>query len=374
MQTRRRKRLRLDDIEALHSDTRACAERAGLVYIEGDPGGISRRRRGRGFTYLDASGRPLQNATEKERIAALAIPPAWQSVWICADADGHILATGEDNRGRKQYLYHPRWREVRDLINFYRLIAVARSLPPIREHVSTQLRRRSLDRDRAMAGMIALLDAHLLRIGSEIYAEQNDSYGLSTLTAEHLQLNGSRARLTFPAKSGQRAEVVVNDRAIIRLLAELAETQPTRLFTVDGHTITADEVNEYLSDLSGEQITAKDYRTWGGTCVAFSRLRQHRAPAPDSVLLEAVDAAADALGNTRAIAREHYVHPHLLDTARAGTLAANLARAPRVRAAGLSRDERALAGLLRVLFDDYMASANARVAGQAETPAIGPLG
>jgi len=195
---------------------------AGLRYVQADDPGLSRRRRGRGFSYRDAHGRPVDAGTVR-RIDELAIPPAWRDVWICPDELGHILATGQDDRGRKQYLYHPKWRELRDLLNFYRLIVFANHLPEVRAHVQRQLRRRSLDRSRVLAAMVRIIDASAIRIGSEEYAEDNDSFGLTTLTRQHARVDGRRIELRFPAKSGSRAELTLSDPGIARLIAELKQ-------------------------------------------------------------------------------------------------------------------------------------------------------
>jgi DNA topoisomerase-1 len=323
------------------------------VYIEGEERGWRRRRRGRGFSYLDQRDRPLTNSDVKSRLTALAIPPAWTNVWICPDANGHILATGEDERGRKQYLYHPQWRALRDLVNFYRLILIARCLPGVRRHVTMQLRRRTIDRDRVIAGMISLLDSSLIRIGSEIYAEENDSVGLSTLGPEHVKVTTSSATLAFPAKSGKDSELVITDTAVVRLLRELTTIGGDRVFAVDGVPIDADEVNTTLARLAGERVTAKDFRTWGGTLCAFSYLRRHRNGPADETVLAAVDAAAEALGNTRSVARSHYVHPQILDSFAAGSLSAELKRCRPRRTAGLNLDERLLTAFLKYHFKKF---------------------
>ena len=348
---RRAPALTVDDLDALHADTQRCAVRAGLVYIEGEPAGITRRRRGKGFSYHTG-----QTAIREEdvltRIAELAIPPAWREVWICPDPNGHLLATGLDDRGRKQYLYHPLWREHRDLINSYRLIIIARALPALRRHTATQLRRRTLDRQRVIGGMLGLLDRSFIRIGNEVYAEENDSIGLCTLRPEHVALSTRRAVLTFPAKSGATAEIVVDDAALVHVLRQLSTQWTDRVFAVDGAAVDPDEVNATIAEVTGEHVTAKDFRTWGGTRSAFSTLYPHakRGPAPEQVVLAAVDAAAEVLHNTRAVARAHYVHPHVLECFADGTAAELLSRARVPRTPLLSLDERRLAGLLDTLF------------------------
>jgi DNA topoisomerase-1 len=354
-------KIKLDELDELYGDARRCAEQAGLVYIEGDEPGWRRRRRGRGFSYLDHRDRPLTDAEVKLRLAALAIPPAWTKVWICPDPSGHILATGEDERGRKQYIYHPQWRALRDLINFYRLIFVARSLPSVRTYIASQLRRRTLDRDRVIAGMLGILDTSLIRIGSEIYAEVNDSVGLTTLGPEHVTVTSRSATLRFRAKSGKDTEVVLTDPAVVRLLRDLAAADGDRIFAVDGAPVDADEVNKRLAELAGERVTAKNFRTWGATLRAFSYLRAHCDEPVDETVLAAVDAAAEGLGNTRAVARAHYVHPQILDAFAGGTFDVDLARARPRRTSHLSPDERLLAAFLEDSFDRRFAALETRI-------------
>ena len=212
----------LEAIREIYDDPARCADVAGLHYVQSGQGGIRRRRHGRGFAYRDHRGR-LVPPEVAARIAALAIPPAWTDVWICADDTGHLVETGQDDRGRTQYLYHPRWREVRDALNFYRLLVLGQQLPTIRAHVATQLRRRTLDRERVIAVMLRIVDAAAVRIGTEEYAEDNDSFGLSTLAKRHARLVRGGVELSFPAKSGRRVRTVITDRSVVRAMRELLE-------------------------------------------------------------------------------------------------------------------------------------------------------
>ena len=310
-------------IGELYRDAQACATAAGLVYVTAESPGIQRRRSGRGFSYRDASGRTISDETIKERIRQLAIPPAWREVWICPDECGHIVAVGEDDRGRKQYVYHERWRALRDLLNFYRLISVGENFSSVRAHVEQQLRRRTLDRDRVLAAMVRIMDLSAVRVGNEIYAEENDSLGLTTLTPRTATATGDQVRLRFPAKSGKQADVLVRDRAVARIVDQLKQRRSRRLFTVDGKAIDSAEVNTLLETLSEGHITAKDFRTWQATHIVFCHLLAHLDAAQEqreSVTLAAIDKAADALGNTRAVARAHYVHPALIATYLDGSL------------------------------------------------------
>jgi DNA topoisomerase-1 len=339
-------------IVELYSDVQRCAESAGLVYIEGEPPGITRLRRGKGFSYRTADGTLITDAALKQGIAGLAIPPAWRKVWICPSPDGHLLATGEDDRGRKQYLYHPKWREIRDLLNAYRLIVVGERLPKIREHVERQLRRRTLDRDRVLASMIRIIDSSGMRIGNEIYAEENDSFGLTTLNRRHVTVRGTTTQFDFPAKSGQRSHIEVRDAQVATVVGKLLDQRQRRLFTIGGKAIDSNEVNDVLSSLSEEAVTAKDFRTWRGTLTAFAYLRSHQDADPESTALSAVDAAAEELHNTRAVARDHYVHPHLLSTFIDGSFARRLAAVRARRLARLDPDGRLLLAFLEDLLGD----------------------
>ena len=345
--------LTVAELDELYASVERCAEVAGLIYVSDEEPGLRRIRQGKGFSYRDRRGKPLTDAEVKARIAQLAIPPAWRKVWICSNADGHILATGEDDRGRKQYIYHPRWRAVRDLLNFYRLLLFAEQLSAIRAYTDKQLNRRTLDRERVIAAMIRIIDDSYLRIGNESYAEENDSYGLTTLTRKHVTVHGDRIEFNFPAKSGREWNVTMTDRKVARIVATLAEQRASRLFTVDGKPIDSDEVNRVLLEITGEHITAKNFRTWGGTLAAFTYLKNRldSERAAEKVVIEAVDEAAEALGNTRTVARAHYVHPHVLETYTENTFASYLDRSRPLKLAGLEPTEQRLAGFLTELFE-----------------------
>jgi DNA topoisomerase-1 len=341
------------EINELHADAQKCAEVAGLVYVAGEEPGMRRIRRGKGFSYLDHLQQPLTDAEVKARIVQLAIPPAWQKVWICPDADGHILATGQDDKGRKQYIYHPKWRAVRDMLNFYRLILFSAHLAEIREHTARQLRRRTFDRDRMLAAMIRIIDLTNIRIGNEVYAEENDSYGLTTLTRKHVRVRGDEVSFAFPAKSGKLWDVSINDAGVARVVQRLLAQRGRRLFSLDGKAVSSDELNQLLFTLTGEHITAKNFRTWGGTLAAFTYLKNRldSERAAEKVVIEAVDEAAEALGNTRTVARAHYVHPHVLETYTEHTFGSYLQLAKPRPVPGLHPDEQLLAAFLVELFE-----------------------
>ncbi|MHA3705023.1 DNA topoisomerase IB [Jatrophihabitans sp. YIM 134969] len=357
-----------DVIAELHDDPRRCAEIARLTYIETDhAAGWGRTRAGKGWRYTDTRGKTLTSDATKERLAALAIPPAWKDVWICPDPDGHILATGHDERGRKQYIYHPRWRELRDILNFYRLLVFTGHLGAIREHVTRQLRRRTLDRDQVLAVMIAVLDASYIRIGNEVYAEENHSFGLSTLTDAHVRVHGDKSDWKFPAKSGKFWDVTITDARIARKMQRLLDAvEPGhRLFAVDGHSVDSEDVNEVLRSVTGEHLTAKDFRTWGGTLAAFTYLRDHldSTRPTKKIVNEALDEAAHELGNTRSVAKAHYVHPDVVAAFAHERFRTYLDESNAKPNKYLDPTERQLTGFLEVLLDAEFAALQNRDTG-----------
>lgn len=335
-------------IPTLHDDPEECARIANLRYVSPDDPGLTRRRSGKGFTYRDAEGVTVMDIEVRDRIKKIAIPPAWRDVWICNLPDGHILAVGADERGRRQYVYHERWRSIRDQLNFYRLIGFAAALPAIRADIEEQLRRRALDRERVLAAMLRVIDVAGFRVGNEAYAEENDSYGLTTLTKKHVHVHGARIDFRFPAKSGKTADVSIKDVGAARVVSALAQQPGRRLFVVDKAAVGSDEINYRLSELSGAHLTAKDFRTWNGTVTAFRHLRAH-LPAGDDAdthVLAAIDAAALKLGNTRTVCRAHYVHPDVVSGYTSGELAQFLEGRRARSGKWLDADERLLAEYL----------------------------
>ncbi len=300
------------------SDDHAAA--VGLVYVSDDEPGITRVPWGRGFTYRYPDGETVpRDHPDRRRAEELAIPPAWTDVWICQDPKGHIQATGRDDAGRKQYRYHPRWRGVRDATKFHRMQAFAAALPRIRDAVDRHLRKRRVTREKMLALVVALLDETLIRIGSDSYARTTGAHGLTTLEESHVDIHGSRVAFSFPGKSGQEREIELRHPRLARQLLRCEEIPGQRLFSYehdDGwHAVHSDAVNDYLRQVGGDDLTAKDFRTWGGTVVAAAALREAGPPADarqaDANVLEAIDAAAARLGNTRAVARSSYVDPRV---------------------------------------------------------------
>jgi DNA topoisomerase-1 len=307
----------------------SAADEAGLLHVSDARPGIRRIRRGKGFSYLDPQGATI-GVAERERIAAIAIPPAWTDVWICPRPDGHILATGRDAKGRKQYRYHPRWREVRDGDKYDRLGRFGRSLPGIRARLEEDLARRGLVEEKVLATVVSLLDESLIRIGNDEYAEQNESYGLTTIEGDHVSVSGASVHFEFRAKSGVEQSVDVSDKRLAKIVRQCQELPGEDLFAFTDDSgrvvdVTSTHVNDYLRSVTGDTFTAKDFRTWGGTVVAAEALAglgpAATAREQEANVVAAIDTAAAALGNTRAVARSCYVHPGVTDAYREGSLA-----------------------------------------------------
>jgi DNA topoisomerase-1 len=305
------------------------ARRAQLRWVSDAMPGITRRRHGGSFKYTRANGSVVRDPATLQRIGGLAVPPAWNDVWICPDPDGHIQATGRDMRRRKQYRYHPRWREVRDETKYDRVIEFGRALPRIRARVDTDLGRRGLTRERVLAATVRLLDLTLARVGNAEYAKANGSYGLTTMRTRHVDIDGERIRLSFRGKGGKRVTADVRDRRVATVLQRCTTLPGEELFQYldennDVHTVTSDDVNTYLREISGSEFTAKDFRTWAGTVTAARALRE--LGAFDSLreakrhVGQAIEQAAGQLGNTAAICRRCYVHPQVLDAYMDGSL------------------------------------------------------
>jgi DNA topoisomerase-1 len=335
------------------------AKAAGLRYInDQSTPGIRRLGKPNHFQYLDPRGRPIRNRAEIARIRALAIPPAWSHVWICPEALGHLQATGRDARGRKQYRYHPQWRQVRDEVKYGRLIAFARALPRIRRQTSADLNRRGLPRDRVLAVVVELLDKTLIRIGNEEYARANRSYGLTTMRDEHAKVAGAQVNFEFRGKSGIQHTVGLHDARLARIIKACRDLPGYELFQyVDDagnrQTVGSADVNAYLRAATGEDFTAKDFRTWAGTVMAATALvgagRPKSANDARRKIAHAVEQVANRLGNTKAVCRRCYIHPAVLESYMDGTIeTARRVGATRMNGANaaLSPGEAAVAALL----------------------------
>jgi DNA topoisomerase-1 len=299
-----------------------AAEDAGLRYVSDEQPGFSRQRNGDDFEYFDIKGKPIRDEQRLLRIKRLTIPPAWSDVWICPSPNGHIQATGRDARRRKQYRYHERWREIRDENKYDRLVNFGKALPKIRRRVKKDLARGGLPREKVLATIVQLLERSFIRVGNEEYARENKSFGLTTMKDRHVDVKGSKLRFRFRGKSGRQHEVDVTDGRIARIVSKLQDLPGQSLFQYlddEGNVrdVTSQDVNEYLREITGEDFTAKDFRTWAGTVLAaialsaageFETEKQAKAK-----IKNAVGAVATVLGNTPAICRKCYVHPAILE-------------------------------------------------------------
>ncbi|WP_395740879.1 DNA topoisomerase IB [Prosthecobacter sp.] len=342
---------------ALAAAPLTSARQAGLRYVLDDQPGITRRRKGGGFVYKLPKGQPLRNAQTLRRIRSLVIPPAWTDVWICPLSNGHIQATGRDARRRKQYRYHPRWMAVRDASKYERMLAFGAVLPRIRRRVAADLRSHGLTRQKVMATIVRLLETTLIRVGNDEYAQQNGSYGLTTLQNNHARVKGSQITFSFKGKSGMFHEIGLRDPRLARLVRRCQELPGQHLFGYlddNGavHQVTSDDVNAYLREIAGEEFSAKDFRTWAGTVLAATALRELATFASATEarrnITQAVKAVAKMLGNTAAVCRRCYIHPVILDLYAAGQTIPprRLPPAPHPPAR-LSADEIAVMSLLR---------------------------
>ncbi|GAB2844253.1 DNA topoisomerase IB [Pseudoduganella ginsengisoli] len=329
------------------------ARAAGLRHVHDDRPGLRRIPTKGGFRYTGADGKPVRDAATLARIRALAIPPAWRDVWICPTPNGHLQATGRDARGRKQYRYHTQWRSVRDGVKYERMLAFGQALPAIRRHVDAALALPGLPREKVLATVVHLLQATMMRIGNEEYARNNHSFGLTTLRNRHVRIDGSKVRFRFRGKSGVQHDVTVSDRRVARNIRRLRELPGQELFQYaddDGtlHSIGSGDVNDYLRAISGDDYTAKDFRTWHGSVLAAQALLEY-GPAASAAeakknIVRAIEAVARKLGNTPAVCRKCYVHPVVIDAYLSG---ATLALPPATAPDALAPEEHALLTLLQ---------------------------
>jgi len=302
-------------------DAQAAAREAGLRYLDDRRPGITRQRRGRHFAYFYPDGTRVGDERELARIRALAIPPAYTSVWIAPIANGHIQATGRDARGRKQYRYHKRWREVRDEAKYQRLVAFGHALPKIRAAVAEDLNGAGLSRRKVLAALVAILDSTGIRVGNQEYVAANGSFGLTTLRTRHVSLNGSQVRLRFRGKTGREHRITLDDRRLARIVKRCRDLPGEELFEYvdDDGTINAigsDDVNDYIREIAGDEFSAKDFRTWIGTVECIGALAEPASDAADAKqrIAAALTCVAQRLGNTPAVCRKAYVHPAVLET------------------------------------------------------------
>ena len=334
------------------------ANKAGLFYVNSLDNGIRRLRCGKGFTYKTASGKRVTTTRLRRRIEALAIPPAWEDVIICSKSNGHIQAVGTDEAGRRQYIYHERWQAMSTAFKFGRMQRFGQLLPRIRRRVTKHLNGKQLTRQRVLAAVVQLLDKAHLRVGNQFYARQNGSHGATTLLPRHVEVERTRIQLDFPAKSGQQREVELDDAKVAKVVRQCEEIDGQFLFQYldangEAHSINSTDVNEILQEMSGETITAKDFRTWWGSVTALEALEsisdQDSLRVRKRKVSVAIEATAQELGNTKAVCRSSYIHPGLLAAAESGELTKLLARLPTQAKRELTIAETRLLALLAKL-------------------------
>ncbi len=354
-------------VVALAPQPADAAHEAGLRHVTDAQPGLRRRRAGKGFAYVDARGRPIKDRETLARIRRLAIPPAWTDVWICADPQGHLQATGRDARGRKQYRYHPRWREARDATKYDRMAAFGEALPRIRARVARDLDLPGVPREKVLATVVRLLETTYTRVGNAEYARENRSYGLTTIRNDHAEVRGARVRLRFRGKAGVQHEVEVEDPRVARVVRRCQDMPGQELFCYEDEQgvvrdVTSTDVNAYLREISGDDFTAKDFRTWAGTLLALAALQEigpfRRKAEGKRNVVAAVKRVAERLGNTPAVCRRAYVHPAVVGAYLEGRLAKLDDGAGRKGAwKGLEREE---VGLMRVLSAPLLSEGSCR--------------
>lgn len=336
------------------------AKAAGLRYVTDNSPGIRRQRRGKGFCYIGVDGTVIRGPEERGRIEALAIPPAWSEVWICPLPNGHLQATGRDAKGRKQYRYHPLWGETRGQTKYNRLLLFGEALPLIRQQVEQDLKLPGLSRRKVLATVVRLLETTFIRIGNKAYARANQSFGLTTLRDRHVKISGSTVRFQFRGKSGQQHEIDLTDRRLARIIKQCRDIPGYELFqyldeTGQRQTVDSGDVNAYLREITQQDFTAKDFRTWGGTLLACLALKELGPCESESHakknVVQVVKEVAQHLGNRPATCRKYYIHPTILDIYSAGTLLEvwqqHFEQSEAEAVCSLSQEERAMMAILR---------------------------
>jgi DNA topoisomerase-1 len=337
------------------------AKDAGLRYVTDAKPGFTRKRHGKSFSYFDVDGKPLKDAATLARIRSLVIPPAWKNVWICPSSNGHLQATGRDARGRKQSRYHPRWREVRDETKYERMLAFGAVLPGVRQRVEHDISQAGLSQTKVLATIVRLMETTCIRVGNTEYARKNHSYGLTTLRNRHVRVEGANVTFRFEGKSGVEHTVDVRDRRLAKIIQRCQDIPGYELFQYvddagERHTIDSSDVNTYLREISGQDFTAKDFRTWAGTVAACALLRElepfESATQAKKNLVGVIKDVASQLGNTPSVCRKCYVHPAVLDVYLNGGMEAafkrKMERELSKSCQSLDREERALMHLLEL--------------------------
>ncbi len=355
----RQEKKKVADLEVVTDPKEAAAE-AGLRYVSDEQPGYTRARRSKKFVYFDTEENEIRDEARILRLNRLAIPPAYTDVWICPSPNGHIQATGRDDRGRKQYRYHERWREQRDENKYEKMVVFGQALPKIRRRINRDLKRRGLPRDKVVATVVQLLERTFIRIGNAEYAKENKSFGLTTMRNHHIKVRGNTVRFRFRGKSGQEHDIDTEDARVARIIKKLQELPGQEIFqyvdeTDERHKVSSDDVNQYLREIAGEDFTAKDFRTWAGTVMAAMALQHQEAFENKSQakknIKNAITAVAKVLGNTPAVCRKCYVHPAVLESYLDGNLIEGLRKRTEKTLEGsldsLRSEEAALLAFLR---------------------------
>ena len=318
----RREKQKVAEIEVAQ-DPVEVAEEAGLRYVSDDQPGYTRKAKGDDFEYFDTDGKAIRDETRLLRIRRIAIPPAYKDVWICPSPNGHIQATARDARGRKQYRYHERWREARDENKYDRMLVFGQALPKIRRQVNKDMGLRDLPRNKVLATVVHLLGRTFIRIGNEEYARENKSFGLTTMRNRHVDVKGAKLSFSFKGKSGVKHEIDVSDRRLANIIRKLQDLPGQDIFQYEDEAgevrnVTSQDVNDYLQEITGEEFTAKDFRTWAGTVLTAMALNA-QGPVENETqakknIKDAIAAVAKILGNTPTVCRKCYVHPVVLES------------------------------------------------------------
>ena len=325
---------KIADVEIV-TDPEEAAEEAGLRYVSDEQPGYTRKKKGNDFEYFDTQGKPIKDEARLLRIRRLAIPPAYTDVWICPSPNGHLQATGRDARGRKQYRYHEKWRDARDETKYDRMLIFGAALPKIRKRVEQDLALPGMPKNKVLATIVSIMERTFIRVGNEEYARTNNSYGLTTMRNKHVDVKGKKVRFRFRGKSGITHEMEIADRRLARIVKKAQDLPGQELFAYcdendEVHDIKSQDVNDYLREITGEDFTAKDFRTWAGTVLAavalnavepFETKKQAKAN-----VKTAINAVAKILGNTPAVCRKCYVHPAVLETYLSGNMIDGLRR------------------------------------------------
>jgi len=351
------------------TDPVESAKAAGLRYVTDESPGIRRKGAGKGFSYIGLDGKPIRDTAELKRIKSIGIPPAYREVWICPIANGHLQATGRDAKGRKQYRYHSRWREVRDETKYARMVAFGQALPKIRQQVDQDLERRGLPREKVLATVVRLLETTLIRVGNEEYAKANRSFGLTTMRDEHVDISGSTVQFEFRGKSGKQHTIDISDRRLARIVKRCRDVPGYELFQYfdeegQRQTIDSADVNEYLQAITGQDFTAKDFRTWAGTVLATVALQEFETfdsqTQAKKNLVRAIETVSEQLGNTPSICRKCYIHPAVINTYLEGSLAHTLKQRVEQEMADSLADLRAEEAAVMGLLQQHLAQVEAQ--------------